>query len=175
MQTVTEPLRDEHRHFSDPLEAIRQAAEGVGDLSLPVLRRQIEDVHAFLVELFMPHARAEEEAVYPLIERILGGPHATEPMMRDHAEVSRLAGKLLALRERLLYSYFGPAQLRSLREVLYDLHGLIQLHLAKEDEFYLTLLDKRITAAEASKMLQEVEAAEKRSTALEPVEGNGEH
>jgi hypothetical protein len=59
----------------------------------------------------------------------------------DHAEVSRLAGKLLALGKRLVYSYFGPAELRSLREVLYDLHGLTQLHLAEEDEFDLTLLD----------------------------------
>jgi hypothetical protein len=124
MQTVTEPLRHEHRHVSDPLEAIRQAAEGVGDLSLPELRRQIDDVHAFLVERFIPQGRAEQ------------------PMVRDHAEVSRLAGKLLALRERLVYSYFGPAELGSLREVLYDLHGLTQLHLAEEDEFDLTLLDQ---------------------------------
>lgn len=168
MQTVTEPLGDEHRDFSDPLEVIRQVA-GVGDLSLPDLRRQIDEVHAFLVERFIPHARAEEEAVDPLIEWVLDAPHSTEPMMGDSAEVSRLAGKLLALRERLVYSYFGPAQLRSLRNALYDLHALIELHLAEEDELYLAVLHSRITAAEASEMLQEVEAAEKRPTALEPV------
>jgi hypothetical protein len=149
MQTVTEPLPDEHRHFADPLEAIRQAAEGVGDLSLPELRRQMDDVHTFLVERFIPHARADEEAIYPSFERVLDAPPATEPMVRDHAEVSRLAAKLLALRERLVYSYFGPAQLRSLRELLYDLHALIELHLAKEDEFRLTLLVGRIPAAES--------------------------
>jgi hypothetical protein len=105
MQTVTEPLPDEHRHFADPLEAIRQAAEGVGDLPLPELRRQMDDVHTFLVERFIPHARADEEAIYP--------------------------------------------SLQSLRELLYDLHALIELHLAKEDEFRLTLLVRRIPAAES--------------------------
>jgi hypothetical protein len=79
----------------------------------------------------------------------LNAPPATEPMVRDHAEVSRLAAKLLELRERLVYSYFGPAQLQSLRELLYDLHALIELHLAKEDEFRLTLLVRRIPAAES--------------------------
>ncbi len=112
-QTLTEPWRNEDRDFVGSLDAIRQAAE----LSLPELRRQIDDVHAFLIERFIPHARAEEDVVYPLVERVLGAPHATEPTVRDHAEVSRLAGKLLALRERLVYSYFGAAQLRSLREV----------------------------------------------------------
>lgn len=171
MQTVSEPLRDEHRHFSDPLEVIRQVADGVGDLSLPELRRQIDEVHVFLVERFIPHARAEEETVDPLIERVLDAPHPTEPVTEDSAEVSRLAGKLLALRERLVYSYFGPAQLRSLRNVLYDVHALIELHLAEADDLYLTRLPERITAAEASEILRGVEAAEKRPTALEPVAG----
>jgi hypothetical protein len=79
MQTVTEPLRDEHRHFSDPLEAIRQAAEGVGDLSLPELRRQMDDVHTFLVERFIPHARADEQAADPLFERVLDAPLRPNP------------------------------------------------------------------------------------------------
>lgn len=149
MQTVTEPLRDEHRHFSDPLDTIRQTAEGVSDLSLPELRRQMDDVHTFLVERFIPHARADEEAVSPLLERGLDAPPATLPVVRDLAEVSRLTAKLLALRERLVYSYFGPAQFQSLREVLRDLHVFIELHLAKEDEFCLTLLVRRIPAAES--------------------------
>jgi Hemerythrin HHE cation binding domain len=171
MKTSTEPLRDEHRLYYGPLEAIRQAAESVGDLAFPEVRAQIDDLHAFLVERFIPHARAEEEAVDPLIELVLDAPQATEPMMGDSAEVSRLAWKLLALRERLAYSYFGPAQLRSLRNVLYDLHALIELHLAEADELYPTLLHKRITAVEASEMLQEVEEAEKRPTALDLVAG----
>jgi len=154
-----EPLRDEHRLFYGPLEAIRQAAERVGDLALPELRRQIDEVHAFLVERFIPHARAEEEAVDPLIEPVLGDRYATEPMESESTEVGRLAGKLSALRERLVYSYFGPAQLRSLRDALYDLHALVELHLAETDESYLTLLHKGITAVEASEMLQEVEEA----------------
>ncbi|HEX9095843.1 MAG TPA: hypothetical protein VF990_07035 [Candidatus Dormibacteraeota bacterium] len=148
MKTSTGPLRDEHRLFGGALEAIRQAADSVGDLAPPEVRAQIDDLHAFLVERFFPHVRAEEEAVDLLIQRVLEAPRATEPL-GESMEVSRLAGILLALRERLVYSYFGPAELRSLRNVLYDLHAVVELHLAEADELYPTLPHERIAAAES--------------------------
>jgi Hemerythrin HHE cation binding domain len=169
MQTETQPLRDEHRDFSDPLEAIRHVADGVGELSLPELRRQIDEVHAFLVDRFIPHLRVDEEAVDPLIERVLDVHSPTEPTVEESVEVGRLAGNLLELCERLVYSYFGPGQLRSLQTVLYDLHALIEAHLAEGDELYGALLHKGITAAEAREMLQEVGAAEKVPPTLESV------
>jgi hypothetical protein len=49
------------------------------------------------------------------------------------AEARRLGDKLLALRERLVYSYFGIAEIRSLRSVLYDLHAIARLHMAIEE------------------------------------------
>lgn len=122
MQTLTEQLRDEHGSFADPLEAIRLVAEAVDERSLPGLPAQIDEIHRFVVTRFLPHARAEER-------------------VSAQDEVSRLAGKLQALRERLLYSYFGPAELRSLREVLDDLYALIELHVANEDALYLTMVD----------------------------------
>lgn len=139
---LTEPWRNEHRRFFFPLDAIRQSAERVGDLSLPELRKAIDAADAFLVQQFLPHARTEEEEVYPLVDRLIGGSHLTEGIVRDHAKVRQLARKLVALRERLIYSYFGPAQIHLLRGVLYEVHGLIEFHMAKEDELYLRLVDQ---------------------------------
>jgi hypothetical protein len=114
MLTRSKRSCDEQRDFDEPLQAILRAAEDVGELSVPELRKRIDEVHAFVGERFLPNARAF--------------------LPPEYAEIRRLAEKLLALRERLLYSYFGPAQLRSLREVLYDLHALIRVHLAIEVE-----------------------------------------
>lgn len=88
--------------------AILEAAEEVGQLSDSELRQRIDQIHSVLVNRFLSQAHADEEA----------------------SELSRLIEKLEALRERLLYSYFGESQLRSLQEVFYDLHAAIERHVA---------------------------------------------
>lgn len=135
----TRRWRDEHRHLSSFLETILEAAEDVGQLSHAELRKCMDEVDAFLIDRFLPDASAEEQEIY---SPTLAAPAATELMIRDHAEIRRLAGKLEALRERLIFSYFGQAEVRSLQGLLYDLHAIIRLHLVKEDEIYLPLLDK---------------------------------
>lgn len=143
MHTATEPLRHEHRQFSKPIETIQETVDAAGEVSMPELRDRIDATYAFLVEQFIPHASAKEKAGDPLVERAMDAPHATVTMMRDHLEVARLAQKLLALRERLVYAYFGQGELRALRDTVYDLHTIIELHLSKEEEeIYLPLLDE---------------------------------
>jgi len=169
MHTLTEPLRHEQRQFSNPIETIQETAAAVDDVSVPELRDRIDAIYAFLDEQFLAHASAEERAVDPLIERVMAVPRATETMVREHVEVTRLAQKLLALRDRLVYAYFGPDELRALRETLYDLHAILEVHLSKEEAIYLPPLDARISAAEAIEMVEAIHAAEKRATALEGV------
>lgn len=150
MDALTEPVRREHRRFADSIDTIKLAADAVGVASLPELRTLLDTVSAFLQSQFLPHARAEEETLYPLGRRVLDGDHITDAMVLEHAEVKRLTQKLSVLRERLVYSYFGPAQFQLLREVLFDLHAILSLHLSEEEDIYLPLLDARMRAAEAS-------------------------
>ncbi len=117
MQTAVEPLGDEDLSLSELLDAIDQVGKRVGELSLPELRSRIDEVHVFLVERLIPHLRAEARGADPLVD----------------AEARRLDEKLLALRERLVYSYFGIAEIRSLRSVLYDLYAIFRLHMAIEE------------------------------------------
>jgi hypothetical protein len=144
MDTTSGREQDEHGSFTVGLDVISKTANGVNDLSLPELRRQLDRIHAFVAKRFIPHCEAEVDEARALINRLVNVPPATGIITGDQAEVKRLAAKLLALRERLLFSYFGPNQLESLREVLYDLHTLIKLHLATEDEFNMTLLDQAV-------------------------------
>ncbi len=107
MSTRTQPIRKERRRSAEPLEAIQRAAEAVGEARLPELRAQIDATAAFMAE-FIPAVQAEQQATG-----------------------TRLTQKLLALRERLVYSDFGPAEERALRSVLDDLHELVELHAFK--------------------------------------------
>jgi hypothetical protein len=158
MDTLTEPVRREQRRFADRIETIKQAADAVGVASLPELRTLLDTVSALLQSQFLPHARAGEETLYPLGRRVLDGDHISDAKAFEHAfehaEVKRLTQKLSVVRERLVYSYFGPAQFQLLREVLYDLYAILSLHLSEEEGISLPLLDARLRPAGASEVDQ---------------------
>ncbi len=108
MITLTQPIQDERPQFAEPLEAIQRAAEAVAEASLPELLAQVDATYAFMAEQFIPDAQAEEQATG-----------------------TRLIRKLQALRERLVYTDFGPPEQSALRNVLGDLHELVGIHAFK--------------------------------------------
>ena len=96
MNTLTQPLRDEHKELYPNVERIRQVAELTGSEDV---RRGVEEVYDFLAYHLKPHAEAEEAALYPAVQRALGSPDATLTMARDHVEVGRYIEELAALRD----------------------------------------------------------------------------
>jgi hypothetical protein len=90
----------------------------------------------------------------------MGASAATATMSRDHVEVDHLTHELGRLRDRLARSSAMPNELaRELRRVLYGLYALVKVHFAKEEEVYLPLLEARLTAPEATKLFNRMEAA----------------
>lgn len=154
MTTVTQPLRDEHRELIPHIEALRAAADGVGVAPPDVTRASVAEAHDFLVHHLIPHAEAEDRALYPVVARVLGAPEATRTMSRDHVEVGALTQELGALRGQIASGAPTAAQERDLRRVLYGLYALVKVHFAKEEEVYLPILDERLPAGEAAKMFE---------------------
>ena len=161
MPTPTQPLRDEHKELMPHVASLRLAADSVGDQPIGAVRRNVDAAYDFLASHLLPHAQAEERALYPVVAKLIGGAEATATMSRDHVEVTRLTGELDALRPGLAGATISPAQARSLRAVLYGLSALVTLHFAKEEEVYLPILDKHLSEAEADKMFEAMEAAAK--------------
>ncbi len=95
--SVMQPLRDEHAELLPRIEAIRRVADAVGVASPASLREQVAGVYEFLAEHLIPHAKAEDEALYPEVERAMGAPGATATMRRDHVEVLDLTEQLRAI------------------------------------------------------------------------------
>lgn len=157
--STTEPLRQEHAELLPRLEAVRAAADAVGEVPTPELMRLLDEALAFLRRDLIPHAGAEDAALYPVVAGLLGAPAATETMILDHVEVGRLTEALAGLRAQLEEAGLRPGLAKELRRVLYGLHALVSLHFHKEEAAYLPLLDARLGDAEADRMFKAMEAA----------------
>ncbi|MBN2624153.1 MAG: hemerythrin domain-containing protein, partial [Acidimicrobiales bacterium] len=149
----TQPLRDEHAELTPHIAALAAAGDAVGRHDLDDLRAKVDASYDFLTTQLIPHAGAEDRALYPVVQRVLGAPEATATMSRDHVEVDRLTAQLGALRARLAATGDVDGELADdLRRVLYGLHALVSVHFAKEEEVYLPMLEARLTDAEAHEM-----------------------
>lgn len=166
MATVTQPLRDEHKELWPNIEVLRTTADTVGEAPLEALQRGVDDAYDFLARHLIPHAQAEDRALYPVVQKVMGAPEATATMSRDHIEVGRLTEELGALRAQLAgAASISATQAKGLRRVLYGLYALVKVHFAKEEEVYLPLLDARLTAAEAQRMFETMEDAAREAKA----------
>jgi hemerythrin-like domain-containing protein len=159
MDPVTQPLRDEHGELVPHIDALRSLADAVGDVPLEEIRRGLDDVYSFLTRHLIPHAEAEEAALYPVVARSMGAPEATATMSRDHMAVRDLVEELAAVRDEIEERGLHASSQRALRRLLYGLYTLIGVHFAKEEEVYLPLLDDRLSADDASAMFQEMDEA----------------
>src|SRR5574342_594984 len=101
MNTLTQPLRDEHKELFPHVDRIRQVAELIGDAPVTEIRRGLEEVYELLANHLKPHAEAEDAALYPVVQQVLGSPDATKTMSRDHVEVGRYIEELAALKDSL--------------------------------------------------------------------------
>lgn len=158
--TITQPLRDEHAELVPHIAALAAAGDAVDHVSLAELRALVDGCYAFLHDELLPHARAEEAALYPVVQRVIGAPEVTATMARDHVEVGALTAELAALRQRLQFSTTLDDELANgFRRVLYGLHHLVKVHFAKEEEVYLPILDARLTEPEAHRMFHDMHLA----------------
>ncbi|MDT7839944.1 heavy metal translocating P-type ATPase [Streptomyces justiciae] len=130
----------EHDDLQDVLEAVRAAADQLSDSTRPASLAPVAEVHRLLMQRLLPHEHAEERQLYPALAPTLGGPEATAPMSRAHAEIDRLAHRIAT---HLALADPGgnptPEQLDDLRACLYGLHTVLRLHFTQEEENYFSL------------------------------------
>ena len=134
-------LRTEHRELAPALARIRGLADGIDALPASAAGAELEATRSFLVNDLMRHERQEDRAVYPMLAQAIGNEDATAALHRTHTEIFHLIG----LYDRLVGDLppEGPAHedLVDLRRVLYGLDAILRLHMAHEEELYLSLGD----------------------------------
>jgi len=163
MNTLTQPLRDEHKELFPSVDRIREVAELIGNTSITELQEGIAEVYEFLAVHLKPHAEAEDAALYPVVQQILGSHDATKTMSRDHVEVGNYIEELVTLKKDIKGGELTLAQIQSLQRVLYGVYALVKVHFAKEEEIYLPILDQRLTPESAQEMFEAMEDAAHRA------------
>jgi len=154
MNTLTQPLRDEHKELIPHIEKILEVANSIPEAPSEQIRDGVQEVYEFLAYHLLPHAQAEDAALYPVVQKVLGSPDATRTMSRDHVEVGRYIEELAELQQNV-----SPRNFKSLQRVLYGVYALVKVHFAKEEEVYLPILEEGLSPEEAKEMFEAMETA----------------
>jgi heavy metal translocating P-type ATPase len=140
--SLSASLRHEHGELAPSLARIRSLADGLGSLPAADARRELESLRVFLVEDLVPHEEREDRDIFPLLARAVGNDDVTSALHRTHTEIFHL----IRLTDRLVREIpeDGPGleDLTDLRRVLYGLDAILRLHMAQEEELYLSLGDE---------------------------------
>ncbi len=159
MNRPMQPLHDEHAELLPRIDELPLLADLADEVTPEELGERFAAVSTFLRDQLLVHARAEEAALYPMVERVMAAPGATATMSRDHVEIGRLIGELAEIPLGARHEPAGADALRQLRRLLYGLYAVVTLHFAKEEEIYLPLLDEHLTAEAAAGLFEAMEAA----------------
>jgi soluble P-type ATPase len=131
-------LRAEHDAVLPLIEKIRSSADGLSTQGCDLV-----PVRALLDRLegeLLPHERADEDLLVPLVDRVLGGTEATAAMSRTHAEIEHQVRKLRRLLVGLDSDTTQPEDVVELRRLLYGLYAVLRLHNAQEEESAFSLV-----------------------------------
>lgn len=146
---ATERLRAEHASLRREAAHLPRVAAALADWTAPDTPDQLRQVRSFLSAHLLPHAASEEAVLYPLLDTVMGADRATATMVADHAEIHERSDALAALVTTVGQGPPSAAEAEALREHLYGLWAVVRLHLDKEEEILFTLLDERLSPADA--------------------------
>ena len=142
-------LRAEHDAVLPVIEQIRSVADVLStrDCDLAPVRTLLDRLEGEL----LPHERADEELLVPLVGRALGGTDATAAMSRTHAEIEHQVSKLRRLLTGLEADAVQPEDVVELRRLLYGLYAVLRLHNAQEEEGAFSLVPNGAANASAAR------------------------
>lgn len=121
-----------HEELLEHIEHLTVAAREIPRFSEEERDALRNRILGFLRGTLVPHARAEEEILYPEWAELVGFRDAAIPMVHDHeAIVARI--------ERLEAAEAGDVD--TLQELLYGLYVLISVHFRKEEDLQLPAFD----------------------------------
>ena len=147
-------VRDEHVSVRAALEALELAAKACDVEGAPFDPTRAQMALHLLVEDVGPHEAKEEESLYPLLARLLGGTDRTSTMSRAHVEIAHRINQLDRLLGYVDSEQPDRADIAELRRLLYGLHAILELHTTQEDESYLSWVDDDPVAKEHARDVQ---------------------
>lgn len=159
MPSTMQALHDEHQELLPHIERLRTSAAGITGNNARLLRERIAPNVEFLAEHLLIHAMAEDEVLYPAVERAMNAPGATATMKWEHEEVKRETEELAALMAAIPASGPSSQQISDAQRLLFSLHALVSTHFAKEEAIFVPALQANLSQGEADALYAAMEAA----------------
>ncbi len=133
---IASRFSSEHGELRPRLEDLRRAADAIGSRPDREAFALVRDVERWLEQDLLPHEMAEQETLYPMLARVLGGEGRTSTMSRAHNEIAHLIRRLgVVIADSA--DPPGPDDLADIRRLLYGLYAVLSLHFDQEEESYL--------------------------------------
>lgn len=181
MHDPIDQLLEEHREIMAEVAALRRAVDELrarGDAALPEALPALRSVGRMMATRLLRHARKEDEALFPAIERALETPDGPTAVMRqEHRVIHERAGLFRETLHQLNEVEHpaivaGGATLRTLAErgtgaaalaeAGEEVVSLLDLHFGKEEDILFPMaraILSRDALAEVARRMEEIETA----------------
>jgi heavy metal translocating P-type ATPase len=128
-------LRDDHAGLEPVLDRVASVAARLPALEGAEFRQALNELDTLLRKELLPHERADDTRVYPVLAELLGGDDPMAALSRGHREIFRLYRTLSELITHLPQTP-DTATVQSLQRTLYAFEAVLRLHFAQEEEIY---------------------------------------
>ena len=139
-QSLPQVAHDHHERIMFHVDQMPGVADRLLTARTDDARSSTAAIRDFLTGTLLPHIDAAERTLYPELERMFQNRHSMAPMRREHDEVRRLVAEYARLTDQLGAEPITLARTLGLRRVMFQLYGLMKIHLAEEDA-YLRIID----------------------------------
>jgi hypothetical protein len=139
-------LDDEHRALRPRIDGLPDLAEKIAGPDLGTRDAALATVEGLLRDI-ADHERRDEDQLYPAVARALGGSDPTGVMSRGHTEIADLTRRIGLLAAELRDRPDSAGTAADLRATIQELHAVLRLHFAQEEENYFVLADEPTSTA----------------------------
>jgi regulator of cell morphogenesis and NO signaling len=180
MRDPIERLLEEHMQIMAQIDGLRgavRALESRGEAAVPETRPALAGAGRMMATQLLAHARREDEALFPALERVFGsGSGPTAVMRLEHRAIhaqAELYRETLRELEQVEHPAIvaGGAELLALaaegggaarlRDAARHIIELLELHFAKEEEILFPMAREMLSPADLAAVALKMEALER--------------
>ena len=158
MRSLPDTSHEHHEKIEPHVDRLPELAEMIGHVTPDVFSTTFQEQCSFIIGRLVPHMEAIETTLYGRLEQLMDKRHSMAPMRREHEQLRGLFGSLCQYSELVAEESMSQSDEVGLRRVLYRLYAILKVHLA-EEELYLGVLDRNLSAEEKDLLAQGIDHA----------------
>jgi len=158
MRSLHDTSHEHHEQIEPHVDRLPELAGMIGRVTPEEFSASFQEECSFIIGRLVPHMEAIESTLYGRLEQVMDQRHSMAPMRREHEQLRGLFGSLCEYSELVAEGTMSPGDEVGLRRVLYRLFAILKVHLA-EEELYLGVLDRNLSAAEKDLLAQGIDHA----------------